>query len=139
VQKAEVSIEIRKMPIIRRKTSKNMREKPWKTWKSQCWSSLYHMFRIEIHVWGIHFFCTNPFGWNSLVKQWDDSIIYIYINMMLQWVDVYAAYFENTPFPHGHVSCTLLWYWCNACRIVRSFNAFFVPGISSSFIASDAD
>jgi selenide,water dikinase len=28
VQKAEVSIEIRKMPIIRRKTSKNMREKP---------------------------------------------------------------------------------------------------------------
>lgn len=28
VQKAEVSIEIRKMPIIRRNTSNNMREKP---------------------------------------------------------------------------------------------------------------
>jgi hypothetical protein len=72
VQKAEVSIEIRKMPIIRRKTSKNMREKPWKTWKSQCWSSLYHMFRIEIHVWGIHFFVQTHLAG---IRWWNNGMI----------------------------------------------------------------
>lgn len=35
-------------------------------------SELKFMFGVSI------FFCTNPFGWNSLVKQWDDSTIYIY-------------------------------------------------------------
>lgn len=76
VQKAEVSIEIRKMPIIRRNTSNNMREKPWTTWKSQCWSSLYHMLRIEIHVWGIHFFVQTHLAG---IRWWNNGMIILYI------------------------------------------------------------